>query len=544
MSAPRQFARWSSAWATVPLSALLHYGLSVLCPAAGLGVSLLFRGHLDPALVFVIAVTLPSWFGGMWPGLLSVVFSFLALDYFFLPPLHSFVVEVQELPYIAFFAAVAGVVSWLRARNANAKHALEASLEEVKASEPNEPQSRQLTSWKETADYLGVNVRTAQRWEQEKGLPVKRASGERGRVMAIPEELDRWKAANLAHQNVWSNLHFLRGYSIAASAALLIVSGVALGGWLLSQRVGPPARLRVEDKEIVVSDAEGRERWRYAFAEPITPDSPRTASWFGHLQPNKNMDTLFVLHPAKLANAKLLCFTERGKLQWEFNAGKLVSDGRIQYPTVYFINSFKVLPASKESAQEIVLSANHGWSYPDQVAVLDPAGKLIGEYWHSGHLSAMETGRFESNGALSVALAGVDNGRRRATVVFLDPNNVHGSSVEDDDGYNLRGFGPGTETAIVWFERSCINEASENFNYATEISSVPGGLQVVVMESRENEAYVIYVLDKDLNVTYVEVSSGFKALHRRLEEAGRLKHAFSEEEEVRKLSHVRIVRQQ
>jgi phage FluMu protein gp41 len=70
---------------------------------------------------------------------------------------------------------------------------------------------------------------------------------------------------------------------------------------------------------------------------------------------------------------------------------------------------------------------------------------------------------------------------------------------------------------------------------------VPGGLQVVVTESREGGAYVIYILDKDLAVNYVEVSSGFKALHRRLEQAGRLKHPFSAVE-VTKLSHVRVVR--
>lgn len=531
MDATKQSGRWSSNRATFLRSTSPRYGLSVLCPVVALSVSLPFRSHIDPALLFVVAVAVPSWFGGIWPGLVSVVFSFLALDYYFLPPLHSFAVEVRELPYIVYFTLTAVVISWLSIRQAKAKAAATLPTEVAK----------ELTSWKEIADYLGVNVRTAQRWEQEKNLPVKRASGERGRVMAIPEELDHWKATNLTGQSVWSNVHFLRGYGIAASAALLIVSGVAVGGWLLSQRVGPPARLRVEDKEIIVADTEGRERWRYAFAEPITPDSPRTASWFGHLDPSKNMDTLFVLHPARLANTKLLCFSERGQLRWEFNAGKPVSDGRMQYPVVYSINSFKVLPESKKSAPKIVLSANHGWSYPDQVAVLEPTGKLAGEYWHSGHLSAMEIVLNGFGGSLSIALAGVDNARRQATVVFLDPSNVHGASVEDDDTYNLKGFGPGTETAIIWFERSCVNEASQNFNYATEVAAVPGGLQVVVMESPENGAYVIYVLDKDLNVTYVEVSSGFKAIHRRLEEAGRLKHAFSEEE-VKKLALVHVVR--
>ena len=50
-----------------------------------------------------------------------------------------------------------------------------------------------LTSWKEIAQYLGKGVRTVQRWEQEFGLPVRRArGGDKRAILAIPEELDAW----------------------------------------------------------------------------------------------------------------------------------------------------------------------------------------------------------------------------------------------------------------------------------------------------------------------------------------------------------------
>ena len=51
-----------------------------------------------------------------------------------------------------------------------------------------------LTCWKEIAQYLGKGVRTAQRWEQESGLPVHRLplSGGKGAVIARPHELDAW----------------------------------------------------------------------------------------------------------------------------------------------------------------------------------------------------------------------------------------------------------------------------------------------------------------------------------------------------------------
>ena len=52
-----------------------------------------------------------------------------------------------------------------------------------------------LTSWKEIAQHLGKGVRTVQRWERE-GLPVRRPkAGQKGRVLAFPEEIDRWVRA-------------------------------------------------------------------------------------------------------------------------------------------------------------------------------------------------------------------------------------------------------------------------------------------------------------------------------------------------------------
>jgi hypothetical protein len=53
---------------------------------------------------------------------------------------------------------------------------------------------KRLDSWKEIAEYLGRDVRTAMRWE-EVGFPVHRVPGGlRSGVFAIPEEIDVWLA--------------------------------------------------------------------------------------------------------------------------------------------------------------------------------------------------------------------------------------------------------------------------------------------------------------------------------------------------------------
>jgi hypothetical protein len=63
---------------------------------------------------------------------------------------------------------------------------------EQKKIPPDRPPKDELGSWKEIAHHLGVNVRTAQKWERERAMPVRRSSGVRGRVSADSATLDAW----------------------------------------------------------------------------------------------------------------------------------------------------------------------------------------------------------------------------------------------------------------------------------------------------------------------------------------------------------------
>src|ERR1039457_2171356 len=56
----------------------------------------------------------------------------------------------------------------------------------------NAPDRKALQSWKEIAAFLGVTVRSVQRWESG-GLPVYRqGDGRKARVFAYPDELKQW----------------------------------------------------------------------------------------------------------------------------------------------------------------------------------------------------------------------------------------------------------------------------------------------------------------------------------------------------------------
>jgi len=51
-----------------------------------------------------------------------------------------------------------------------------------------------LQGWKEIAAHLGITLRTAQAWEKDRGLPVRRVPGKRSVVYCLPSELDDWRA--------------------------------------------------------------------------------------------------------------------------------------------------------------------------------------------------------------------------------------------------------------------------------------------------------------------------------------------------------------
>ena len=108
------------------------------------------------------------------------------------------------------------------------------------APEAKHPQARQsrLDSWKEIARYLGRDVRTVQRWEQQEGLPVHRHfHRKRGSVYAITAEIDRWRADRT--DPPVRNIAARRKIVIAIAAAIVAAISV-VGLWHDPDPVGEP----------------------------------------------------------------------------------------------------------------------------------------------------------------------------------------------------------------------------------------------------------------------------------------------------------------
>ena len=105
------------------------YGIAVLSVSAVLLISRWPPLHLEgaPASLFLCAIVISAWLGGVGPGLLALVLSCLAFNYYFLNPLYSFAVKPEEIPRIVIFGVSALIAGSLSAAQRSATESLRSS---------------------------------------------------------------------------------------------------------------------------------------------------------------------------------------------------------------------------------------------------------------------------------------------------------------------------------------------------------------------------------------------------------------------------------
>lgn len=170
------------------------------------------------------------------------------------------------------------------------------------------PAPAELSSWKQIGTYLNVSVRTVQSWERERGLPVRRLPGGRGRVYATVEDIDNWKYLAeskdspsemappliLPKSTGWFHGILRAGlFGIGAVALLVVLSG--------SHFISPidPVSYRLERNTLVVVDGQGHELWHrvfpYDLLDALQPQlGTLSSAWIGDLDGDGHAEVLFL----------------------------------------------------------------------------------------------------------------------------------------------------------------------------------------------------------------------------------------------------------
>jgi PAS domain S-box-containing protein len=119
-------------WPKLP--AIWSYWIAIVSVAAALIISRWPTLHLQdaPVSLFLCAVILAAWFGGLWPGLFATALSALAFYYYFLPPIYSLNAKPEEIPRFAIFMVSAVFVGSLTVAQRGATESLRRARDDLK----------------------------------------------------------------------------------------------------------------------------------------------------------------------------------------------------------------------------------------------------------------------------------------------------------------------------------------------------------------------------------------------------------------------------
>jgi len=182
------------------LSTAWRYGLAVI----SCGLALALAIPLDaPSSCLFLAVMVSNLFGGKGPGILSVLLSSVAFDYFFLPPIHQVSIQPSLYPrFAAFLVSVLliTVVIEAKRRVEEARRQIDNKYQRVSddalaQAQKSEAQLRLIIdsipvpAWSSRADGAADFIN--QRWVDYTGIPAEEALGWGWKVVCHPDDLDR-----------------------------------------------------------------------------------------------------------------------------------------------------------------------------------------------------------------------------------------------------------------------------------------------------------------------------------------------------------------
>jgi len=391
--------------------------------------------------------------------------------------------------------------------------------------------------WKEIAAHLKISARTAQEYERERGLPIRRQGDQKkSRIFAYEVELDAWMASKLATRDSTDSAseaveeQSSSAYELGLEAlppdqpdninsptrrqwlkrtAFGVGAGLGLSGLLIAldpiiwKSHTSPTHVRIDGVNVVASGPNGKEIWQHAFPARLDENfynSRPDACVLADVDADGCVEAILIHSPAdRSIGPTLVCLEAGGRLRWEFRPGRTVTDdrGRLFSPP-FWMSAFALLPARHSSHMRVVAISNHNWTFPEQVTVLDAAsGGLLSEYWHRGHLNHLAVANLGSNEP-TVLLGGVNDSPdyKRATLVAFDHRQIAGSSYSRRGIANFYGFPRGSELCRVFFPKTPISEREE-FNRVTRIQVAAGRIVVMVAEgiAEVDTPYMVYELD-------------------------------------------------
>jgi hypothetical protein len=194
-------------------------------------------------------------------------------------------------------------------------------------------------------------------------------------------------------------------------------------------RAGQPDRLATREDRLEVFAADGRPLWAHATSGLISQ------AVIADLDGDGSREVALAVSVGGEDAGRVLCFTCSGKRLWDVDTYAAspygAYSGRMAARKLVVADLFR-----DRYRQIIALSIDAQAWLPSRLTVLDHEGKLLGSYWHPGHLEHVAVGSASDTSPQRIVAAGINNNLRGAfadndyvdSVFLLDPRNVRGQA--------------------------------------------------------------------------------------------------------------------
>lgn len=390
---------------------------------------------------------------------------------------------------------------------------------------PSTGQPRRLDSWKEVAEYLGRDVRTATRWEAQ-GMPLHRVPGRKGSsVFALTNEIDDWLAGKspdaiappTASRRVWPQVVLASAGVVALSTAALVWLGGA------TERDPVPLRVSATPSGVSIVDSSGAGRVIHTFGPALGVLVQRAPARVLDLNADGEPEILVAVSfyddraTRAIRHGELLSLSTAGGVRWRFAFDDVITFGDRTQRGPWALSDWQEGPSS--TRKTAVAAHDFTW-WGSLVAILDHEGRRLSTFVNPGWIESvlwLDPDR--------LAAAGFSNPRNEAVLAILNANDANGQAPGSaTTAFACSDCSSQPPLFYAALPRSELNRATGARFNRSSVSAQGEMLLVTTVELEHETATAIYEFDGRFSLVRARYSEGYWDAHRRLEFEGRLTH--------------------